>query len=563
MTPTKPTTPTLRRTALATLLAAAAVIVAACGGSKHNSTTSIHTTATTTPAPPSSGTTTGATTTSTTSAATPVQTAIWTLPDRQAQRMQVSIYDLRRDGPYLVLDFGLRCLTAGGCDTYEMLSQDSHEMTSLSEYEAQNYSASGVVLVDPAAAQAYRVATNHDGDAFTSALQGYSLPTGQTHLEFARYRLPPASVHELDVGFPSAGPIFSAVPITTGTQPPDVPGAVPAVSQTDASFSTTSTTGMTLPVRRLTLTSGSDSRYTTDTATRSSIALRGDVLFHFDKSSLTIRARSSLRAVSAQIKARATGTIQVTGYTDDIGTRAFNLGLSRRRAASVVGALRRLTPGVRYTSTGRGEADPVANNKTPSGRALNRRVTVAFAVKRQPPAQQSTASGPTSTQTSGAVRFTATTGHHYRLSIASARRDGQLLLVQIDVACLTHPNCSPGGDLGAGTYTIPPEPAWQRVGKGYGDFAFAGIPSFDSINGFTLLDPATGEAYLAAGTGFVPLTGTFNVNTHPAAGKTTRIWAYYPAPPASTTRLQLLAPEASGYFHTSTAGRPQVQLGAG
>ena len=70
----------------------------------------------------------------------------------------------------------------------------------------------------------------------------------------------------------------------------------------------------------------------------------------------------------------------LSGFTDNIGTEAYNIKLSRRRAESVRNYLhntfhinsRRLLP---YWY---GYANPVASNKTPQGRQLNRRVTIAL-----------------------------------------------------------------------------------------------------------------------------------------------------------------------------------------
>jgi outer membrane protein OmpA-like peptidoglycan-associated protein len=67
--------------------------------------------------------------------------------------------------------------------------------------------------------------------------------------------------------------------------------------------------------------------------------------------------------------------IRVEGHTDAQGDDAFNLGLSDRRARSVMRAL--LERGVqptRLTAVGFGESKPIADNKKPAGRAQNRRV---------------------------------------------------------------------------------------------------------------------------------------------------------------------------------------------
>ncbi len=69
--------------------------------------------------------------------------------------------------------------------------------------------------------------------------------------------------------------------------------------------------------------------------------------------------------------------LTIVGHTDAIGSDAANQTLSERRAQSVVEYL--LTRSVaeqRLSAYGRGETQPRGDNKTESGRALNRRVEV-------------------------------------------------------------------------------------------------------------------------------------------------------------------------------------------
>jgi outer membrane protein OmpA-like peptidoglycan-associated protein len=67
----------------------------------------------------------------------------------------------------------------------------------------------------------------------------------------------------------------------------------------------------------------------------------------------------------------------VTGYTDSVGSDAYNLRLSERRANTVREAL--VAEGIaadRITTKGMGESNPVASNDTAAGRAQNRRVDI-------------------------------------------------------------------------------------------------------------------------------------------------------------------------------------------
>ena len=67
--------------------------------------------------------------------------------------------------------------------------------------------------------------------------------------------------------------------------------------------------------------------------------------------------------------------VQIAGHTDDIGSAAANMRLSERRAAAVEAYLAAQgIGGGRISSTGYGEARPIADNSTESGRGRNRRI---------------------------------------------------------------------------------------------------------------------------------------------------------------------------------------------
>lgn len=112
----------------------------------------------------------------------------------------------------------------------------------------------------------------------------------------------------------------------------------------------------------------------------SSLEIDAKVLFASDSSTLTGSASSVIATVAASIKAAGTsGTVVVTGHTDSTNTDAYNLALSKRRAASVVAALKPQVPsGITLRAVGKGETEPIASNATEQGRALNRRVTVTL-----------------------------------------------------------------------------------------------------------------------------------------------------------------------------------------
>lgn len=100
-----------------------------------------------------------------------------------------------------------------------------------------------------------------------------------------------------------------------------------------------------------------------------------DVLFAFNKYDLKPEAREKLAKVSGILLAYPDLKVQVEGYTDSIGSDAYNQKLSEERADSVRTYL--TSQGVsdnNITARGYGKSDPVASNATAAGRAQNRRV---------------------------------------------------------------------------------------------------------------------------------------------------------------------------------------------
>jgi outer membrane protein OmpA-like peptidoglycan-associated protein len=118
-------------------------------------------------------------------------------------------------------------------------------------------------------------------------------------------------------------------------------------------------------------------------AARGAIELYG-IHFDFDSDVLQARSEPVLRQL-AEALAGGKGSVDVIGHTDDVGADDYNRDLSRRRADAVVARL--AAHGVapaRLHPLGRGETEPVADNATADGRALNRRVTVAQRSEEKP-----------------------------------------------------------------------------------------------------------------------------------------------------------------------------------
>ena len=107
------------------------------------------------------------------------------------------------------------------------------------------------------------------------------------------------------------------------------------------------------------------------------ITLNADTYFDFDKSNLKPEGKKALDALVAEMKIDQVEEITVVGHTDSIGTEAYNQKLSERRAKTVADYLvGKGVPAAKIKASGKGESQPVADNKTKAGRAKNRRVEV-------------------------------------------------------------------------------------------------------------------------------------------------------------------------------------------
>jgi OOP family OmpA-OmpF porin len=117
-----------------------------------------------------------------------------------------------------------------------------------------------------------------------------------------------------------------------------------------------------------------------------SFTLAAEALFGHDKSVLRQAGKDALHAMDEKIKSKGATVvdIDVVGHTDSDGSEEYNQALSVRRATSVKNFM--VSEGINagiIDVSGKGELSPVADNRTPEGRALNRRVEIHVGVKRQ------------------------------------------------------------------------------------------------------------------------------------------------------------------------------------
>ena len=107
------------------------------------------------------------------------------------------------------------------------------------------------------------------------------------------------------------------------------------------------------------------------------VTYAADAFFDFNKSALKPEGRAKLDDLVGKIKGISLEVIIAVGHTDSVGSDAYNQKLSVKRAESVKAYL--VTKGIeknRVYTEGKGEKQPVADNKTSEGRAKNRRVEI-------------------------------------------------------------------------------------------------------------------------------------------------------------------------------------------
>ena len=114
------------------------------------------------------------------------------------------------------------------------------------------------------------------------------------------------------------------------------------------------------------------------------ISLSATALFDFDKAVLKEQGKVELHKLDEYIKSKGIKVvdIDVIGHTDSMGSVEYNQALSERRATAAKEYM--VSEGINgniVDASGEGESNPVADNSTEEGRALNRRVDVHVGAK--------------------------------------------------------------------------------------------------------------------------------------------------------------------------------------
>jgi OOP family OmpA-OmpF porin len=111
--------------------------------------------------------------------------------------------------------------------------------------------------------------------------------------------------------------------------------------------------------------------------TSEKVSFAAEALFDFDKAVVKSEGKAALDDLLNKLQGMNTEVMVTVGHTDSVGSDKYNQKLSMRRAEAVKAYI--VSKGVdasRVYTEGKGESQPIADNKTAAGRAKNRRVTV-------------------------------------------------------------------------------------------------------------------------------------------------------------------------------------------
>lgn len=107
------------------------------------------------------------------------------------------------------------------------------------------------------------------------------------------------------------------------------------------------------------------------------VTLRG--MFKHTKTDMEIYGKTVCEPIAKLINKYERYPILIEGHTDSRGATSANLAKSQARAQSVLNQLlENKVPISRMTATGRGESDPISDNRTKDGKAMNNRIEIKF-----------------------------------------------------------------------------------------------------------------------------------------------------------------------------------------
>lgn len=201
-----------------------------------------------------------------------------------------------------------------------------------------------------------------------------SVGAGKLHSETVQFFFGDPGGKRLAVLLPKAG-LVSGIPVLDQSSPTASPAAGPA-ARLDAGAIKSA------PVSALTAYSVDLSNHTrTRTDDRSgTVSLSSDMLFAPHSAKLSDKAGPVIEQAAYEIGSHAPGKVSIVGYTDNTGDDADNMKLSKQRAKAVAAALSKVIDTGDYPleQSGQGKHQPVGDNHTTEGKALNRRVDLSI-----------------------------------------------------------------------------------------------------------------------------------------------------------------------------------------
>jgi len=367
-------------------------------------------------------------------------------PNETQRTVHLDVY------PAVHVDSGLLVpvdLTAEGGDKPEGSDYFCNDAVVCSDFGAAS-------LVDPSGQVRYGPLRNGDAKgAVLSSKLPFELQPGTRYRAGVLFPVPDGAPPSVDLDLQYGGPVLG-LPVVNSKPPEGLLNGGDAGTPTAAGGVTT------LPVQAAAGTAFVDRHPLVakvvggtvnqgGSAKQGVVSLAADVLFAFNSATLTGPAQKVVQQAAQILKNKADPAkpVTVTGYTDAKGTDAYNASLSQRRAVAVADALGKAGQGsgLSLRPTGRGAADPVAPNARPdgvddpTGRALNRRVELAYTPKAPPPpppapqaaAPQSGNGQPLATLPAAKVIASGAGAVAMTASVRSVRRDGALAAVEVGV----------------------------------------------------------------------------------------------------------------------------------
>lgn len=107
------------------------------------------------------------------------------------------------------------------------------------------------------------------------------------------------------------------------------------------------------------------------------LIMPGNITFKTDSADINAGFYATLNSVAKVLNKYSNSTVMVMGFTDNTGSDAYNMTLSKQRATAVAAYLQgQGVKSTRFEIMGMGPSNPIASNATAAGRQQNRRVEI-------------------------------------------------------------------------------------------------------------------------------------------------------------------------------------------